>query len=789
MKNGFILILFLVTFNLLFASLKINELCYDPTGSDSGKEWIEIINTSSETIQLFGWKIQAAGTQFNNVYIFSEITDNIAAGQILLIGETEVANADITADLNFQNGGSATDGVRLVSPDGDYTDTVLYDEPNTNNLVDDSGNIATEFCPDVSQGHSLARVQNGVDTNSAIDFFDCYTPTPGETNISYIDIEISKLRLSYDNNCLRITAVVHNLSTLTVDKDSVRISFYNGENLLKTDFLNSIAANDSLIYSTNLDWTQSGYFLIRGEIDFSNDDNAANNVKVASFLSENSKIKFNEIMFAPSSSNSEWIEISSDLENYESYPNIWKIVDESNGEINFENSLQSGYFVICDDSLEFVSSFPNCDKNKIIKGKSWTTLNNSAEKLWLKDEYNTVFDSCFYDNNSYENDVSLERLSVNFPDWDYSISPNGATPGERNSIAKHDYDIKIDSVKTVISESKIEHHIFIENAGLYQIENAELTVSQKDTSGSANTIFSENISLEENNEIYFESDKPNFGYYLYHYKILNNLDENADNNDEKEQLTFNYLPVVINEIMYNPNVDCPEWIEIKWNSFFEEFSKLNFATLDKTISIQKSNSPFVILTSSKEDSLSLRQITDVPIYTGLPALTNSGQELSLDFKNQNVEKFSYSGGCPKGKSLERIQSNQPAFSNNWSSSISDFGSTCGKENSLFIQEIPPKTVLKITPNPFNPRKGEITSINYNIPERLAEINCKIFDLRGRLIRHLVNQEILASTGTIIWDGKDENKKYVKTGIYIILINAVSIDEKQYKKQASIVITF
>jgi len=211
--------------------------------------------------------------------------------------------------------------------------------------------------------------------------------------------------------------------------------------------------------------------------------------------------------------------------------------------------------------------------------------------------------------------------------------------------------------------------------------------------------------------------------------------------------------------------------------------------LDKTISIQKSNSPFVILTSSKEDSLSLRQITDVPIYTGLPALTNSGQELSLDFKNQNVEKFSYSGGCPKGKSLERIQSNQPAFSNNWSSSISDFGSTCGKENSLFIQEIPPKTSLQITPNPFNPKIGEITSINYKIPEKLAEINCKIFDLRGRLIRHLVNQEILSSTGSIIWDGKDKNCKFAKSGIYILLINAVSMNEKQYKTKGTIVITF
>lgn len=788
MKNGFILILFLLTFNLLFASLKINELCYDPAGSDSGKEWIEIINPTQETVQLLGWKIQAGGTQFNNVFTFSENYD-IGAGQICLIGESEITNADIIADLNFQNGGSATDGVRLVSPDENYTDTVLYDEPNTNNLVDDSGNIATEFCPDVAQGHSLARVENGFDTNSAQDFFDCYTPTPGGTNLFSIDLIFSSLHLSYQNESLMITAVVHNLSTLTVDKDSVNISFYNGENLLKTDFLDSIPPNDSLIYSTDLDWSESGYFIITGVIDFANDDNSTNNLKTASFLSENSKIKFNEIMFAPSSSNSEWIEISSNLTDSKTYPNIWKIVDESNGEINFENSLNNGYFVICEDSLEFISSFPNCDKSKIISGKSWTALNNSSEKLWIKDKYNTVFDSCFYENNTYENDVSLERISVNFPDWDYSISTNGATPGERNSIAKQDYDLKIDSVKTLVSDDKVEHHIFIQNAGLYQIENAELIVTQKDTSENLATIYSENISLEENNEISFESEKPNSGYYLYHYKILNNLDENPDNNDEKEQLAFNYLPVVINEIMSNPNSDCPEWIEIKWNSFFEEFSTLNFTTLTKSISIQKSNSPFVILTSSKEDSLSLREITDVPIYTGLPALSNSGQELSLDFKNQNVENFTYLDNCPKGKSLERIQSTQPAFSNNWSASISDFGSTCGKENSLYIQEIPKKTSLQITPNPFNPKIGEVTSINYKIPERLAEINCKIFDLRGRLIRHLVNQEILSSTGSIIWNGKDKNNKYAKTGIYILLINAVSTNEKQYKSKGTIVITF
>ncbi len=788
MKNGFVLILFFAISNLLFASLKINELCYDPSGSDSGKEWIEIINPSSETINLLGWKIQAAGTHFNNVFQFSE-DYFIEAGQIILVGESEVPNVDITADLNFQNGGSATDGVRIVSPDEDYSDTVLYDSPNTNNLVDDTGNIATEFCPDVSQGHSLARVENGVDTDSAADFFDCYTPTPGETNFISIDLYLKELAVSYGRGVLQIRAVIHNLSTITVDNDFAKLSFYCGNNLLKTDFLDTIAADDSLVYSTDLEWSETGYFLIRGQIDFSDDDNAENNFKTDSFLSEKSKIKFNEIMFAPSSENTEWIELYSDLNGSGNYPDTWKIIDESNGEIKFSKIFGNDYSVICHDSLQLISTFPNCDKSKIIQAKSWTTLNNSSEKLWLTDQYNTVFDSCFYNNNSYENDVSLERISVNLPDWGFSISENGATPGKKNSIAKQDYDIAIDSIKTDVENDIIKHRIFVGNAGVFTLEDAELSVIRKDISGDETTIYSENIDLNENNEIYFESEKPSSGYYLYHYEILNNLDENPDNNNEKEQLAFDCLPVVINEIMSYPEENSPEWIEIKWNKSFTEFSNLNFTTSDKTISIFKSNSDFVVITSSAEYSLKLREITDVPIFTGLPALSNSGQELSIDFKNQNIEKFSYSSATPKGKSLERIQSDQPAFPNNWNTSISVSGSTCGKENSLFIQEIPPKTSLEIKPNPFNPKKGEITSVNYKIPEKLAEINCKIFDLRGRLIRHLVNQEILSSTGSIIWNGKDKNGKIAKPGIYILLINAVSIDEKQYKNKGTIVITF
>ena len=161
--------------------IKINEILYDPTGGDTGREWIELYNESTEPIQLEGWQIQKAGTSFDECLTFPEYI--IYPGEYLLIGESQIPNADLIGVLAFQNGGTATDGVRIISAEGDTIDTILYDFPNSNNLPGDANHPGIFFAPDVSSGYSLMRFPDGFDTdNCENDFFDCENPTPGYSN-------------------------------------------------------------------------------------------------------------------------------------------------------------------------------------------------------------------------------------------------------------------------------------------------------------------------------------------------------------------------------------------------------------------------------------------------------------------------------------------------------------------------------------------------------------------------------------------------------------------------------
>ncbi|MCK6504072.1 lamin tail domain-containing protein [Myxococcota bacterium] len=162
----------------LAGDVLLNEVLYDPSGSDTGAEWIELCNASSASVDLTGWTVQAAGASWSTIYTFPALS--IAPGEHLLIG----AGSAYALSGTMQNGGSDTDGLRLVMDDGGTSDTLLYDSPNTNGLVDDSGAAGTDFAPDVSEGHVLARIPDCEDSDdSSLDWADLSSATPGAENV------------------------------------------------------------------------------------------------------------------------------------------------------------------------------------------------------------------------------------------------------------------------------------------------------------------------------------------------------------------------------------------------------------------------------------------------------------------------------------------------------------------------------------------------------------------------------------------------------------------------------
>ncbi|MFC1538447.1 T9SS type A sorting domain-containing protein [Candidatus Latescibacterota bacterium] len=67
------------------------------------------------------------------------------------------------------------------------------------------------------------------------------------------------------------------------------------------------------------------------------------------------------------------------------------------------------------------------------------------------------------------------------------------------------------------------------------------------------------------------------------------------------------------------------------------------------------------------------------------------------------------------------------------------------------------------PNPFNPT----TTIEYIIPAGITEqVNLNIYDLRGALIRSMVDDIQNPGMYSVVWDGTDERGEIVSSGIYL-----------------------
>ena len=70
------------------------------------------------------------------------------------------------------------------------------------------------------------------------------------------------------------------------------------------------------------------------------------------------------------------------------------------------------------------------------------------------------------------------------------------------------------------------------------------------------------------------------------------------------------------------------------------------------------------------------------------------------------------------------------------------------------------------PNPFNPE----TSIRFQLPV-ISEVTLSIYNLKGQLVRKLVNEEKQAGFHTVTWDAKNNAGNNVPSGVYLYRIQA------------------
>jgi hypothetical protein len=161
----------------------------------------------------------------------------------------------------------------------------------------------------------------------------------------------------------------------------------------------------------------------------------------------------------------------------------------------------------------------------------------------------------------------------------------------------------------------------------------------------------------------------------------------------------------------------------------------------------------------------------------------------------SIDEFAYSESMQlstlkdiEGVSLERVNPDKPSnFPGNWHSAAETAGyGTPGYKNSQYLDYSETSHTISLVNEIFSPDNdgyNDILQVAYQFEMPGCRAQVIIFDIMGRRVRCLLNNELLGIQGVFTWDGTDDTGKLCTVGIYIIFLRTVSDDGtvKEYKK--------
>ncbi len=478
------------------------------------------------------------------------------------------------------------------------------------------------------------------------------------------------------------------------------------------------------------------------------------------------------------------------------------------------------YLILCkNEAVPFYSTF-----GKTLDIQSFPSITNSASEILLKNSVGKIIHTVKYSENmfssSYKKEggwsverIGFENLCFEELNWEESVNQNGGTPGAANTGHT---DISIDLETKLIRAGIVENNLIriyfnakIDNQTLnnqsFIIEptiNIQQIALEEPFNTSVLIEFAENVAVNKMYEI------------LPHESLRDLCGNNFSNQSVKFALPTIAEPndLIINEILFNPYAGANDFIEI-YNKSQKTIDLKNYfianavdGQLNEIKAISENSyllfpEQYLVITKNAQQLESLYYIAeneliiegiDLPSFpddAGTAILCTAGGTLVID-------QFSYTDDMhyallrtTDGVSLERINFLRPSHElANWHSAAQTVGfATPTYKNSVFSGELPEsQTEFKIEPEIFCPDNdgyNDVVNIHFSLKEEGYVANIDIYDPAGQLVKRLVNNELLAKSGTISWNGVSGDGKKARVGIYLIYIEIFNLtgDVKSYKE--------
>lgn len=246
--------------------------------------------------------------------------------------------------------------------------------------------------------------------------------------------------------------------------------------------------------------------------------------------------------------------------------------------------------------------------------------------------------------------------------------------------------------------------------------------------------------------------------------------------------------VVLNEIMYDPDLGG-EWVEIhNWSPHELSLSGWTLGDGIKSCIVCDRrkvlrSGEFAVLCTDTSDFTSVYPGSQSILLEpdGFPSLNNAEDSLIMREPSGFVmDRLHYLGtwGGGDGVSLERVSPTSCTDQrSNWGSCVDPVGATPGEANSIYAVLKPGETTLNLSPNPFSPDGDgfdDRTAISYSLPFTMARLSVIVYDRNGNIVREILQGRETASTGTVLWDGRDRSGCLLPMGVYLVYVEASDI---------------
>jgi hypothetical protein len=271
--------------------------------------------------------------------------------------------------------------------------------------------------------------------------------------------------------------------------------------------------------------------------------------------------------------------------------------------------------------------------------------------------------------------------------------------------------------------------------------------------------------------------------------------------------------VIINEILFNPKAGCQDFVEIYNRSpKVIEMKNLVLANYDyvtrQTANVSEiSKQSFLLFPGDyyvlSTDTASIKKFYYTANPDGFiqmdhfPTMNNESGNVAITSKTGTIiDQFSYTADMQypmllniEGISLERINPEIPANGKlNWHSAAETVGfATPAYKNSQFaVAGKSEDNAIALAPEVFSPDNdghNDVLTISYSLQEPGYNANVTIYDALGNLVRDLVNNELIGTSGTFVWDGLTNEKHKALIGRYIVWIEMFDLKGKvlRFKK--------